>query len=122
MQGKIYSSGKEILMNFSQSLTLPATVDNSAATVNDEGRKIIKAGTPLGAAKDFRLNKGVVLTPTTDATAVQVVAMHDIDITNGQAAATVIKRGDVVYKNMDKDVRALFTADIQKALTHIILV
>ncbi|MCY9807040.1 hypothetical protein OXT66_05680 [Lentilactobacillus senioris] len=117
-----YETQPEILMNFAQALTLPATMNDEAATANEEGRKVIKAGTPLGADKDFRRNAGVILTPVTDATKVQAIAMHNVDITDGPKAATVIKRGDIAYDNMAEDVQALFTDEIQKALTHIILV
>lgn len=121
-----YETQPEILMNFAQALTLPATMNDEAATANEEGRKVIKAGTPLGGAdKDFRRNAGVILTPpVTDATKVQAIAMHNVDITDGPPkAATVIKRGgDIAYDNMAEDVQALFTDEIQKALTHIILV
>ncbi|WP_054669170.1 hypothetical protein [Lentilactobacillus senioris] len=48
-----YETQPEILMNFAQALTLPATMNDEAATANEEGRKVIKAGTPLGQIKTF---------------------------------------------------------------------
>lgn len=117
-----YNTGREILMNFAEALTFPATVKDDAATADSEGHKIIKAGTPLGAATDYLSDRThTVLSPVTDATA-QVVAMHDIDVTAGQTSATVIVRGDVIKGNMDADVQKLYTADMVKTLSRITLV
>lgn len=119
---KDYGTSVEILMNFAEALTVPATINDSTAAANSNGRKIIKAGTPLGAAKPFYLDpNNVTLTPVTDATA-QAVLMHDVDITSGPASETVIRRGDIVLQNMDSDVQAKYTDEVKTALTHILLV
>jgi hypothetical protein len=118
---KSYNTGREILFNFGSALTFPATIDGTSVKANTDGRKIIKAGTPLGAATSYLADRNTVLAPVTDATA-QVITMHDVDVTSGKASDTVIVRGDVVKKNMDTDVQALFTADMIKALTQITLV
>ncbi|GAX04078.1 hypothetical protein IWT140_01715 [Secundilactobacillus pentosiphilus] len=117
-----YNTGREILMNFAEALTFPATVKDDSAVADSDGRKIIKAGTPLGAGTDFLSDRtNTVLSPVTDATA-QVVAMHDIDVTQGQTSATVIVRGDVIKENMDDDVQKLYTPDMVKTLSRITLV
>lgn len=121
MLKKVFGTQPEILMNFENALTVSATVKNDAATADTDGHKYIKAGTPLGAAKPFYLDPNhVVLTPVTDGTA-QAVAMHNINITDGSASDTVIRRGDLVLANMDKDVRGMYTDDVQKALPLITL-
>ncbi|WP_338230797.1 hypothetical protein [Lactiplantibacillus paraxiangfangensis] len=120
-----YGTSREILMNFAEALTVSATVNAPAATVNDYNRKILKAGTPVGADKPFYLDaNNVTLVPITDATASngQAVIMHDVDITDGPAPVTVIRRGDVVLGNMDDDVQKLYTDAVKNALTHITLV
>lgn len=121
MSLQTFSTGKEVFMNFANMNTRPALVNDTTAVANSEGRKIIKAGTPLGASKPFYMDPNhVVLTPVTDGTA-QAVAMHDIDITEGQASDTVVRRGDAVLGNMDEDVQAKYTDAVQKALVNITL-
>ncbi|WP_220751556.1 hypothetical protein [Apilactobacillus xinyiensis] len=116
MQVKKYGTARELLFNFANSLTLPATVDNPNATVDNNNRKIIKAGTPMGAASSFLMNRDQVLQPSATPDA---VLMHDVDVTNGPASATVIIEGDIVLSNADSDVQKMYTDAIVKALPKI---
>lgn len=118
---QVFNSGNEILMDFANSLVRPGIVDNTVAVANSEGHKIIKAGTPVGAAKPFKDDpNNVTLSPVADDTA-QGVVMHDIDVTAGATSGAIILRGDVIKANMDADVQALWNDTIEKALTHVIL-
>lgn len=118
---QMFDTSNEVFFNLDKGLRIAGIVNDTAAVVNENGRKIIKAGTPVGAADNFRLDpNNVVLAPVTDGTA-QAAVMHDIDITNGPASGTMVIRGDAVLGNMDSDVQPKWTKEVQDALTHIIL-
>ncbi|WP_203642954.1 hypothetical protein [Levilactobacillus andaensis] len=115
---RVFGTGREILTNFSHALPLSCMVQDTNATADDNGVKFIKAGTPLGATGfKIRDREKTVLSPATDASQAVGIAMHDINVSDGVARDTVIFRGDVVYSNMDTDVQALFTDEMEKALS-----
>jgi hypothetical protein len=111
-----YSTGKQIFFNFRNLLALTATVDYPNASVNDEGRTIIKAGTPLGGTKLYPAHEDQTLIPSSTP---DVVLMHDVDVTDGPETATVVVQGDAVLSNMDSNVREMYTDNIIKALPKI---
>lgn len=119
METHNYSTGVEILFNFADALTLPATVDSTGVQPNADNRKIIKAGTPLGADKPFTMNRNQTLIPSDNPS---VILLHDTDVTDGSAPATVVVRGDIVFSNMEKDIQNLYNDDIINKLSKITFV
>ena len=84
--------------------TLPCQVTNTGLTAGSDGKKIIKAGTPVGGATSALLNRQTVLIATNDATngaKTQGVVIHDVDVTAGQATATVAFMGVIDLNKMD---------------------
>lgn len=118
---QMFTAGREIFFNLDKGLAVPGIVNNPDAKPDDNGRKVIKAGTPVGAANNFRLDpNNVILAPVKDGTA-QAAVMHDIDITDGPASGTMVIRADAALGNMDTDVQPYWTDEVQKALNHIVL-
>ncbi len=66
----------EILYN-DHFIGMPIMVENGGVTPNSEGKKIVKAGT---------------IFPSNDSTAKGVI-LHDTDVTNGDAAGTIVIHG-----------------------------
>ena len=104
-----YGTPKQILLAPDTAFAQPATFVDPSGTADANGDTIIKAGTPVGAAKDFRLDASVNLQPASDET-VQGVALHDINMKNPTGQAVL--RGIINIGVLDDDVQALYTTDV----------
>lgn len=111
--------GKHILIaNDSYMVTLPARVTNTGVDADSDGKKILRAGTPL--AGDIT-KRDTAFTKTNGSTAVAVL-MHDVDVTEGAENATIILAGCVDLLKLDSATQALVTSDVVSALPRIIFV
>jgi len=111
---------KDVALNPDNLFEIGVQVANTGVTANAEGRKIIPAGTPVGGATSVLETRNTVLTVTnTQATGAnaQGVLRHDVDVTDGNANATLIVRGEV-----DSSKCPVVVAEAKTALTHIIFV
>ena len=89
------------------------TVQMSQAAATDvEGRKIIKAGTPLTGNL---LDRGTPFAAASESNAVGV-ALHDYDVTDGDIAGALLVFGFVDGKKLEEDVAAKLTAEVVRAL------
>lgn len=111
--------GKHILIaNDSYMVTLPARVTNTGVDADSDGKKILKAGTPLAgniAKRDTAFTK-------TNGSSATAVLMHDVDVTEGAENATIILAGCVDLLKLDAATQALVTSDVISALPRIIFV
>lgn len=107
-----------LIANNSYMVTLGAQVTNTGVDADDEGKKILKAGTPL--AGDIT-KRGTAFTKTNGSSAVAVL-MHDVDVTAGAENATIILAGCVDLLKLDDATKALVTSDVVSALPRIIFV
>lgn len=93
------------------SATFPCLVTNTGVSANAEGKKILKAGTPIGAgaavsaSNDVLMNRQQVLAQ--DTANAQGIILHDTDVTNGVANATILVAGYVDYLKLASDTKAL---------------
>lgn len=112
---------KDVALNPDNLFEIGVQVGNTGVTANSEGRKIIPAGTPVGHATASVLEvRNTVLVVSNDATLgenAQGVLRHDVDVTNGNANATLIVRGEV-----DLSKCPTINAKAKEALVHIIFV
>ena len=110
----------DVALNPDNLFQIGVQVGNTGVTANAEGKKIIHAGTPVGAATSVLKVRNTVLTVAnsseTGANA-QGVLRHDVDVTNGNANATLIVRGEV-----DSSKCPTIADEAAEALTHIIFV
>lgn len=114
---------KQILLADELAFTLGAQIGNTGVTAKD-GKKIIKAGTPLKGDWLDRDTAFVVATTTTSgegASTTQTsnanaVLLHDVDVTNGDVNGTVISVGHIDMLKLDSDVQSLITAPVIAAL------
>lgn len=84
----------EIRINPMISHVVGGQVSASGISAGEDGRKIIKAGTPVGASADFLLARDTVLSASSSATA-QGLLLKDVDVTNGNASADILVQGVV---------------------------
>lgn len=107
--------GKSILVADSLAFSLGAVIGNTSVTAGADGRKIVKAGTPLTG--DI-LKRNTAFTVGTSANAVALL-LHDVDVTAGNANGTILISGYVDYDKLEADVQALITAEVAAKLTKI---
>ncbi|MDD7245132.1 MAG: hypothetical protein PUH07_08520 [Methanobrevibacter smithii] len=116
-----YNFEKTVLDMHSFYYTLPCQVTNTGLTADSNGKKIIKAGTPVGGDTNALLNRDTaVLIATNDATngpKTQGVVIHDVDVTAGQTTATVAFAGVIDMAKMD----AGFALDSKVTFPHDII-
>jgi len=114
-----YNVEKHILIaNNSYLVTLPAQVTNTGVDADSNGKKILKAGTPLTGDITKR---GTAFTKVNDNTA-KAILLHDVDVTAGANNATIVLAGCVDKLKVDSTTRALITSDVVSALSRIIFV
>lgn len=106
-----YGVDKNILIAPDQAFTIGCLVGNSGVTADSNGRKIIKAGTPVGSTVNVFENRQTVLVVTntanagspaaTDGKNSKGVLLHDVDVTEGDANATLVVKGVVDLLKLD---------------------
>ena len=110
-------SVNQILADTTNYFATGCVVANTGVDAGADGKKIIKAGTPV---KGDSMNPTTAYTvATADATGVLV---HDVDVTNGNANASVLLFGFVDVNNVDASVKALYTSKVVSALNKITFV
>lgn len=99
----------QILFNVQHQMSVGVTIaQNFAGAVTENGRKIVKAGTPLSgdlAARDTNF----VAAADDSAPAVGVL-LHDVDVTDSDANCSLLIWGFVNLDRIDSTTAALITA------------
>lgn len=108
---------KQILIaEDSYKVTLGAIVAATGATeVN--GRKILKAGTPVKG--DLKARNTAF---TKEDTTPNAILLHDVDVTDGNSNATIVVAGTVDLNKLESDVAELITSTVETALKRIIFI
>lgn len=120
MKSKTLMPQAEILHNLPYE-AISVTVDKTTTgTVSENGRKILKAGTLLAGdgASIFedRTNKVKKLLNESSAAYVDGVLLTDVDVTDGDAAASCVFRGTI---REDKTNGGAVDANVKAKLPHI---
>lgn len=116
-----YTNETDILIAPELAFAIPVIVTNASVTADSEGKKIIKAGTPLYASADVFMNRETKMTTVSTANTVYGIARWDIDVTDGDTNATLLVAGYVDYLKLDSTVQtAVDTA--KTTLTRILFI
>ena len=107
---------KTILIAPELAFSMSCMVANTGVSAGEDGKKIVKAGTPLSGSL---LERETAFTVSGD-TFVGVL-LHDVDVTGGTANAQVVASGFVDVTKVDADVAANLISAASK-LSHIVLV
>ena len=103
----------QILFNVQNQVSVGVKLaKNFAGAVVENGRKIVKAGTPLTG--DLT-NRSVAFTAAGDANA-KGILLHDVDVTDSDANATLLIWGFVNLDRIDDTTKAKLTTAIQQKL------
>ena len=99
---------QQILFNVQNQMSVSILVDKTMASVTVDGRKVVKAGTPLSGDLTAR---GTAFKAAVDSTAPAVgVLLHDVDITDTNANGTLLIWGFVNLDRLDSATAGLITA------------
>lgn len=116
-----YGVEKHILIaNNSYMATLPARVTNTGISADSDGKKIIKAGTPLYGNIEKR-DTAFTVSGSQGATPSAII-LHDVDVTAGAENATIVLAGVVDLLKLESSVQTALTAAVKAALPRIIFV
>ena len=111
-----------LIANNSYMVTLPARVTNTGISADSDGKKILKAGTPLYGDITKRGTAFVKATTTEGVSNATAVLMHDVDVTAGAENGTIILAGCVDKLKLDTATQELITSAVVSALPRIIFV
>lgn len=98
----------QILFNVQNQMSVGVIVDEAVGTAGEDGKKIVKAGTPLNGDLTAR-GTAFVAAKDTSNPAVGVL-LHDVDVTEGNANGTLLIWGFVNLNRMDSTTAGLITA------------
>ena len=99
---------QQILFNVQNQMSVPILVDKTMASVTVDGRKVVKAGTPLSGDLTAR-GTAFVAAADTSAPAVGIL-LHDVDVTDANANATLLIWGFVNLDRLDSATASKITA------------
>lgn len=111
-----YMNTQQILFAVEHQVSMSVVVSDAMA-VEENGRKLVKAGMPLTGDLDART------TPFTEANvdgsdAVGIL-LHDVDVTVGDNNGTILLHGFVNTNRIDETTRAKLVAAVKKGLPMI---
>lgn len=98
----------QILFNVQNQMSVGVIVNKAVGTAGEDGKKIVKAGTPLNGDLTAR-GTAFVAAKDTSSPAVGVL-LHDVDVTEGNANGTLLIWGFVNLNRMDSTTAGLITA------------
>ena len=102
---------KQILFATQPSMSVGVVLGNTGVSADSNGKKIVKAGTPVSGSLEARTTAWQV----SAANAVGVV-LHDVDVTAGNENATVLIFGFVDLNKLDASTVSLVTSEAKTAL------
>lgn len=112
-----YANEKQILIAPELAFSIGCLVGNTGVEADANGKKIIKAGTPVGGSTSVLTNRQTVLTK--GAENAQGVVLHDVDVTDGDGRATLVIAGYVDLYKLDADVVTIVN-EAAKTLNRIV--
>ena len=111
---EVYGNRNQILFAVEHQVSMGCVVAQSVG-VDENGKKIAKAGTPITGNLDERTT---AFTKATGGNAVGVL-LHDVDVTVAENNATILLFGFVNVNRIDETTRALITEEVKEALPMI---
>lgn len=98
----------QILGDVSFQVSIGCVLSNSGVSAGVDGKKIVKAGTPAKVDPSNLATAATVIASNDNIGDANVIILHDVDVTNGNANATGLVMGIVNYNRLDTSVQALF--------------
>ena len=105
----------QILFCTEPQVSVGVQVSDTGITASN-GKKIVKAGTPLAGSLEARGTAFAKATTTSGASNAVGILLHDVDVTDGANNGTLLIFGFVDLNKVDATTAALITADVKTAL------
>lgn len=110
---------KTILVDELNSTAFSIVVGNTGVEAGADGRKIIKAGTPVTGSLTERNTAFTVAKDSGGSNNAVGVILHDVDVTGGNANSQVVVFGFIDISKLESDVVALITEAAKKSMRMI---
>ena len=109
---------KQILFATEPLISTSAVVGNAGIVAGADGKKILKAGTPVYGNLQARGTAFVKETTggSPSASNANAVVLHDVDVTDGNANGTIVVFGAINTAALDSAVASLITTEVKAAL------
>lgn len=114
---------KQIMLADSQMVSFPVIINNTGISAGSDGRKIIRAGTPISGdieARNTAFTKATTSSdgepPVSTSNAVGIL-LHDVDVTNGNNNGVIVLFGFVDLEKLDEETFKLITSEVKTALS-----
>lgn len=121
---EMYGNRHQILFAIDHQVSMSIVVDQSAGVAQADGKKIVKAGTPLTGNLDDRTTP--FTKSSTDSTSktnnAVGILLHDVDVTVADNNGTLLIFGFVNQNRIDTETQKLLTAEVAAALPMIKIV
>ena len=116
-----YPNKSQILFAVEHQVSMSIVVDDANITAGSNGKKIVKAGTPLAGSLDARTTAFTKASSSGSPSASNAVGilLHDVDVTAGENNGTLLIFGFVNTNRIDATTKALITAEVKAALPMI---
>lgn len=114
---------KQIMLADSQMVSFGVIIGNEGVTADSNGKKILKAGTPITGdieARNTAFKKATSTTsgePATKTSNAVGILLHDVDVTAGNENGTIVLFGFVDLDKLDAETFKLITAEVKTALS-----
>lgn len=115
-----YGNIPQILANVELQHSIGIVVAGTITGQTINGRKVVRAGTPLYGNIDARGTAFVAETTTAGVSNAVGILLHDVDITDGNNNGTLLVFGFVNKLRIDSTTLAKITAAVQTALKNIV--
>lgn len=117
--GSYAAPEKNILVDELNSTAMSVVVSNAGVTADSEGKKIIKAGTPVYGSLRAR-NTAFTVSGASGAKPSGVI-LHNVDVTAGNANSQVVIFGTIDVSKVDDDVAtALIAAEADLKMIQLV--
>lgn len=111
-----YNNTTQILFAVDHQISMGIVVSD-AMGVQENGRKIVKAGFPLTGDLDARTT--AFTEANSDGSDVVGILLHDVDVTAGEANGTILLHGFVNTNRIDETTKGKLVEAVTKALPMI---
>lgn len=114
---------KQIMLADSQMVSFGVIIGNEGVTADSNGKKILKAGTPITGdieARNTAFKKATSTTsgePSAKTSNAVGILLHDVDVTAGNENGTIVLFGFVDLDKLDAETFKLITAEVKTALS-----
>lgn len=116
IKSQAYVNVNQILFNTDPQVSVGVLVSNSGISAGTDGRKIVKAGTPLAGSLEARGTAFTKAATTEGVSNAVGILLHDVDVTAGAENGTLLIFGFVDLNKVDATTAALVTSEVKTAL------